>query len=46
MNVKDIKRFTSCGNYCVNMTMKHGLIMNPDFQREHVWTEEQQIAYI
>lgn len=23
-----------------------GLQMNPDFQRGHVWTEEQQIAYI
>lgn len=23
-----------------------GLEMNPDFQRGHVWTEEQQIAYV
>lgn len=23
-----------------------GLILNPDFQRGHVWTEKQQIAYI
>ena len=22
------------------------LIMNPDFQRSHVWTEEQQVAYV
>ena len=24
----------------------HNLIMNPDFQRGHVWTEDQQIAYV
>jgi hypothetical protein len=24
----------------------HGLNMNPDFQRGHVWTEAQQIAYV
>lgn len=24
----------------------YGLILNPDFQRGHVWTEEQQISYI
>lgn len=58
MNIEDIKKFTSCENYCVSMTMKQlvdtierdkkslGLIMEPDFQREHVWTEEQQIAFI
>lgn len=25
---------------------EHGLNLNPDFQRGHVWTEEQQIAYV
>lgn len=25
---------------------KQGLDMNPDFQRGHVWTEDQQIAYV
>lgn len=25
---------------------KDGLILNPDFQRGHVWTEKQQIAYV
>lgn len=25
---------------------EHGLILNPDFQRGHVWTREQQEAYI
>lgn len=25
---------------------KYGLQLNPDFQRGHVWTEEQQIAYV
>lgn len=26
--------------------MGNPLILNPDFQRGHVWTEEQQIAYV
>ena len=29
-----------------NKNYDGGLQMNPDFQRGHVWTEEQQIAYI
>lgn len=24
----------------------HGLNLDPDFQRAHVWTREQQIAYV
>lgn len=27
-------------------TKEYGLQLNPDFQRGHVWTEEQQIAFI
>lgn len=54
----DIPQFTRCGNYNVNMSMEFlikqvddwiredGLQMNPDFQRGHVWTEEQQIKFI
>lgn len=30
----------------IHYTEEHGLEMNPDFQRAHVWTEEQQIAYM
>lgn len=58
MEFKDIPQLTKCGNYNVNMSMEFlikqiddwiaedGLQMNPDFQRGHVWTEEQQIKYI
>lgn len=58
MKFKDIPRFTRPGSYQVNMPlcyfvkwikenqMKCGLELNPDFQRGHVWTEKQQIAYI
>ena len=57
MNFLDIERFTDVGNYEVNMPLSHlersvdgweeeGLEMNPDFQRGHVWTEDQQIAYV
>lgn len=53
----DIEQFTRDGNYAINSEpaylmewiedhMKHGLQLDPDFQRAHVWTEEQQIAYI
>lgn len=55
---KDVPKFTSAGNYAVDYPMKdlvrwvereiveEGLILNPDFQRGHVWTEIQQVAYI
>lgn len=58
MKCQDIKPFTSCGSYCVNMTMQQlvdsiarderdmGLILESEFQRGHVWTKAQQIAYI
>lgn len=49
---------TNRANYHVDVALKYfdstiqsyideqGLILNPDFQRGHVWTEEQQIAYM
>ena len=55
---KDIPQFTSDGCYQVNYPLTSlvkyieeeirdaGLQLNPEFQRGHVWTEEQQIAYI
>jgi len=58
MRFKDIPQYTSSGSYQVNMPFKYavewienqieelGLQINPDFQRGHVWTEEQQIKYI
>ena len=54
----DIPRFTSWGNYAVDYPLDYlvkwldeqvssaGLILNPDFQRGHVWTQRQQIEYI
>ena len=58
MKFRDIPQFTRVGSYQVNMRLdwfvkwikenqeECGLEMNPDFQRGHVWTEQQQIAYI
>ena len=55
---KDIPQFTSSGLYQVNYPLtslvreieeevsEMGLQLNPEFQRGHVWTEEQQIAWI
>lgn len=55
---KDIKQFTTDGNYNVcyplPSLMKYiaeeieemGLQLNPEFQRGHVWTEKQQIAWL
>lgn len=55
---KDIPQFTSSGSYQVNYPLTSlvkyieeevsdmGLQLNPEFQRGHVWTEEQQIAWI
>lgn len=54
----DIPQFTRDGNYRVNMPFSdvertiarwqegRQLDMDPDFQREHVWTETQQIRYL
>lgn len=50
--------FIESGDYEVNVGLKHiktilkdyeedyGLELNPDFQRGHVWTEDQQSAYM
>lgn len=58
MKFENIPRFTRPGSYQVNMPLDRfvkwvnenveecGLELNPDFQRGHVWTEKQQIAYI
>lgn len=55
---RDIPQFTSDGcyqvNYPITSLVKYieeevetmGLQLNPDFQRGHVWTEEQQIAWL
>lgn len=54
----DIPKFTTDGSYQVDMDIRRipewieneqkemGLQLNPDFQRGHVWTEEQQIAWL
>ncbi len=55
---KDIPKFTSAGSWSANYTLvslvrfineeieEAGLQLNPNFQRGHVWTEEQQIAWL
>lgn len=55
---KDIPQFTSDGCYQVNYSLVSlvkyiedeirdaGLLLNPDFQRGHIWTEKQQIAWL
>lgn len=55
---KDIPQFTRDASYHVNMDIRrvsiwieenikeYNLQLNPDFQRGHVWTEEQQIAWL
>lgn len=53
----DIPQFTREGSYAVDYPLislvdwirdeeKDGLELNPDFQRGHVWTRKQEIAYI
>lgn len=58
MKFSDIPQFTSHGSWECNYSLvsfvkfiedaerEEGLDMNPDFQRGHVWTEDQQIKYI
>ena len=58
MTFKDIPQFISDGSYCVNISMEHlvdwidrmikedGLQLCPDFQRGHVWTEDQQVKFL
>lgn len=55
---KDIPQFTRDGNYQCDLNINRvprwikemeedmNLQLNPDFQRGHVWTEEQQIAWL
>lgn len=57
MKFSDIPQLTKAGSYQVNMPLrylidwldenaKHGLDLEPDFQRAHVWTDAQRSAYI
>ena len=58
MKFSEIKQFTSVGNYEVNIPLRYleknikeyeegyALDLNPDFQRGHVWTREQQTAWL
>lgn len=58
MKFSDIKQFIRSGSYEIDVSLDslertldywnedYGLELNPDFQRGHVWNEEQQIAYI
>ena len=54
---KDIKKLTQDSHYRVDVPWdylqswidrqkENGLNLHPDFQRGHVWTEDQQVAYI
>lgn len=58
MKIDDIPKLTDSGKYCVTIEWKGlerwllegkedaGLNLDPDFQRAHVWTLDQQIAFI
>jgi hypothetical protein len=57
MNFRDIPKFTKRPVYSVDHSLSYlldamenyytiGLVLNPDFQRGHVWTAKQQSAYI
>ena len=58
MTFSEIKQFTRSSSWCCSYSLEQlvrcikdwvendGLQLNPDFQRGHVWTEEQQIAFI
>ena len=57
MNFQQIPRMTSPAHYRINVSfdyvetaiqryLKKGLDLDPDFQRGHVWTESQQIAFV
>jgi len=58
MKFKDLPKFTNAGKYQIHVTLidlvrtidnyiaKDNLEINPDFQRGHVWTEQQQIAFM
>lgn len=58
LDYNSIPKYTNHGNYCVSVDLgyfketiqryidRHSLELNPDFQRGHIWTEEQQIKFI
>jgi len=58
MKFRDIKPYHGWGNYQVDVPLRYvpkkikdftdeyGLDMNPDFQRAHVWTKDQQTRYM
>ncbi len=58
MNYSDIPQFTRHAGYCVDVSWNYlmsswlpdqlaaGLNLDPDFQRAHVWTQNQQRRYI
>lgn len=58
MDYSDIQRFTRSASYTVDHQLGYleqaiesyvqedGLDLDPDFQRAHVWTEAQQIAFM
>ena len=58
MKFSEIPQLTGEGNYEVNIFLEflekhiedykenYGLDLNPDFQRGHVWSEEQQISFV
>lgn len=58
MRFRDIPQFISDGSYRVDVSLEYmiewiekmvredGLQLCPDFQRGHVWTEEQQVAFL
>jgi uncharacterized protein with ParB-like and HNH nuclease domain len=58
LDFNTIKKFTRQGSYCVCVELrdfkysidryieKYNLEMNPDFQRGHVWTTDQQVKFI
>lgn len=58
MKLNNIPQLTPEGDYEIAIGLKYlestlrdyeedyGLELNPDFQRGHVWTEQQQIAYV
>lgn len=58
MKFSDIEPFIRSGEYEINIPLSsiertlsawqedYGIELNPDFQRGHIWTEDQQIAYV
>ena len=57
MRFKDINQFTSDGSYRIDVSWDYletwleqhreiGLELNPDFQRAHVWTDDQYRAFV